>query len=122
MNYLLMCCIDEAHWNGLPASERDQVMKEYGEFQAQLREAGRYRGGARLESASTATTVRQDKGRAIITDGPFAETKEQLGGYHLVDCSNLDEAIAIALRIPTLRVGGAIEVRPLEPTSAGSER
>jgi len=122
MNYLLMCCIDEAHWNGLPASERDQVMKEYGEFQTQLRDAGRYRGGARLESVSTATTIRQSNGRAIVTDGPFAETKEQLGGYHLVDCNNLDEAIAIAMRIPTLRVGGAIEVRPLGSSNEGSER
>jgi hypothetical protein len=124
MNYLLMCCIDEARWTGLPASERDQVMKEYGELQRDLVEAGCYRGGARLESVSTATTIRQRNGRAIITDGPFAETKEQLGGYHLIDCKNLDEAIAVAQRIPTLRVGGAIEVRPLGPSgpSEGSVR
>ena len=99
-------------------------MREYGEFQRNLVETGHYRGGARLESTSTATTVRERKGRPIITDGPFAETKEQLGGYHLVACKDLDEAIAIALRIPTLRVGGAVEVRPLGPTAemVGSAR
>jgi hypothetical protein len=116
MNYLLMCCIDEARWTGLPESERAQVMKEYGELQRKLVDAGCYRGGGRLESVSTATTVRERNGRPIITDGPFAETKEQLGGYHVIDCTNLDEAIAIALRIPTLRVGGAVEVRPLGST------
>ena len=116
MNYLLMCCIDEARWTGLPESERAQVMKEYGELQRNLVGTGCYRGGGRLESVSTATTVRERNGRPIITDGPFAETKEQLGGYHVVDCKDLDEAIAIALRIPTLRVGGAVEVRPLGST------
>ena len=116
MNYLLMCCIDESRWTGLPESERDQVMKEYGELQRNLVDTGCYRGGGRLESVSTATTVRERNGRPIITDGPFAETKEQLGGYHVVDCKDLDEAIAIALRIPTLRLGGAVEVRPLGST------
>lgn len=57
-----------------------------------------------------------ENGKAVLTDGPFAETKEQLGGYHLVDCKELDEALAIAARIPTLPVGGAIEVRPFEST------
>ena len=116
MNYLLMCCIDEAHWTGLPESERAQVMKEYGELQRRLVETGCYRAGGRLEPVSTATTVRERNGRPLITDGPFAETKEQLGGYHVVDCKDLDEAIAIALSIPTLRVGGAVEVRPLDST------
>jgi len=118
MNYLLMCCIDESRWTGLPESERAQVMKEYGELQRELVDTGCYRGGGRLESVSTATTVRQRNGRPIITDGPCAETKEQLGGYHVVDCKDLDEAIDIALRIPTLRVGGAVEVRPLGSTLA----
>jgi len=124
MDYLLMCCFDESEWAQLPESERDTVMREYGEFQRNLVATGHYRGGARLESTSTATTVRERKGRPIITDGPFAETKEQLGGYHLVRCKDLDEAIAIALRIPTLRVGGAVEVRPLGPSAetVGSTR
>jgi hypothetical protein len=61
--------------------------------------------------------VREKNGKLISTDGPFAETKEQLGGYHLIECNDLDEALSIAGRIPTLRVGGAVEVRPLMPTS-----
>jgi len=63
-----------------------------------------------------ASTVREKNGKPVITDGRFAETKEQLGGYHLVECKDLDEAISIVVRIPTVRVGGSIEVRPAEPT------
>ena len=89
-------------------------MREYGEFQREIERSGHHRFGAKLGSSSTATTVRERNGKPVITDGPFAETKEQLGGYHLVECANLDEAIAIARRIPTLAAGGSIEVRPLE--------
>jgi hypothetical protein len=64
-----------------------------------------------------ATTLREKNGKLVTTDGPFAESKEQLGGYHLVECRDLDEAMAIAGRIPTLRVGGSIEVRPVVPAS-----
>jgi hypothetical protein len=71
-----------------------------------------------LQPVETATTVRVRNGKVSVVDGPFAETKEQLGGYHLVECQNLDEAIAIAGRIPTLRVGGSVEVRPVVPESA----
>ena len=110
-----MCCFDENLWTSIPDSQRDEVMQQYGEFHQGLVKSGHYRGGARLGSSATATTVRTRNGKPIITDGPFAETKEQLGGYHLVDCRDLDEAIAIAMRIPTLRVGGSVEVRPLDP-------
>ena len=113
MEYLLMCCIDESEWARLPQSERDTVMREYGEFQRNLVATGHYRGGARLESTSTATTVRERKGRPVITDGPFAETKEQLGGYHLMECKDLEEALSMARRIPTIPFGGIVEVRPL---------
>ena len=115
MQYLLMCCFDENLWARIPDSQRDEVMQQYGEFHRELVRSGQYLAGARLGSSSTATTVRAKNGKPIITDGPFAETKEQLGGYHLVDCRNLDEAISIAMRIPTLRVGGSVEVRPLDP-------
>jgi hypothetical protein len=77
--------------------------------------SGHYLAGAKLQSSATATTVRGRNGKPVLTDGPFAETKEQLGGYHLVECKDLDEALSIAKRIPTIRVGGTIEVRPLEP-------
>jgi hypothetical protein len=89
-------------------------MREYGEFQESLTASGRYRAGAKLGASHTATTLRERAGKPVVTDGPFAETKEQLGGYHLVDCKDLDEAIAIARRIPTLRAGGVVEVRPVE--------
>jgi hypothetical protein len=92
-------------------------MQEYDEFMQGIVKSGHFRAGAQLQPTSMATTVREQYGKLITTDGPFAETKEQLGGYHLVECQDLDEALAIARRIPTLRVGGAIEVRPVVPAS-----
>lgn len=113
MQYLLMCCFDEKRWDGLPESERDGIMKEFGEVIQNMTRSGHYLAGGKLRSTSAATTVREKSGKPVITDGPFAETKEQLGGYHLVECRNLDEAISLAKRIPTLRAGGAVEVRPV---------
>ena len=91
-------------------------MQEYGALIQNLVTSGQFRGGGQLRSTSSATTVRMKGGKLALTDGPFAETKEQLGGYHLVECRDLDEALSIAARIPTLPAGGAIEVRPLEPS------
>jgi hypothetical protein len=119
MQYMLLCCIDEKTWHGLPTGERDQVMKEYDEFVQGIVRSGHYRSGGRLDEVATATTLRERNGRVVTTDGPFAETKEQLGGYHLIECRDLDEALAIARRIPTLRVGAAIEVRPQRPALGG---
>ena len=116
MQYMLMCCIDEKAWTQLPDSEKHRIMQEYGALIQSLVTSGQFRGGGQLRSTSSATTVRMKGGKLALTDGPFAETKEQLGGYHLVECRNLDEALSIAARIPTLSAGGAIEVRPLEPT------
>jgi hypothetical protein len=113
MQCLLMCCIDEALWAQLPEAERGRIMGEYGQFIHELKTSGRLLAGAQLDRSASAVTVRKRDGKAAITDGPFAETKEQLGGYHLIECKDRDEAIAIALRIPTLAVGGTIEVRPL---------
>ena len=89
-------------------------MSRYGDWVDGLMKSGHYRSGGKLRSAATATTVRSRSGRTAVMDGPFAETKEQLGGFHLVDCRDLDEAMAIAGRIPTLPAGGVVEVRPLE--------
>lgn len=114
MQYLLMCCFDEKQWDEIPASQRDKIMVDHRLLEQDLIESGHYRAGAKLGGSSTTTTVRLKNGKPAITDGPFAETKEQIGGYHLIDCLNLDEAIAIALRIPTLPAGGSIEVRPVE--------
>lgn len=116
MQYMLMCCIDERAWTQLPDCEKQRIMQEYGALIQSLVTNGRFRGGGQLRSTSSATTVRMKGGKLALTDGPFAETKEQLGGYHLVECRDLDEALSIAARIPTLPAGGAIEVRPLEPS------
>jgi hypothetical protein len=115
MQYMLLCCIDESEWAGLAGAERDQVMKEYEAFVQGIVTSGHYRAGGRLDGVATSTTLRERNGRLVTTDGPFAETKEQLGGYHLIECRDLDEALSIARRIPTLRVGGAVEVRPAMP-------
>jgi len=84
--------------------------QEYGQFNKEIMEKGKYVGGNRLTPVATATTVRD--GKRVTTDGPFAETKEQLGGYYLIDANDLDEAIAIAARIPAARQG-SVEVRPI---------
>jgi hypothetical protein len=114
---MLLCCFDEERWAQMPNAQKDQILQEYNEFIQGIVKSGHYRAGARLQSTSMATTIRQKEGKRVVTDGPFAETKEQLGGYHLVECQDLDEALAIAGRIPTLRVGGSIEVRPIVPPS-----
>jgi len=114
MQYLLLCCFDEELWEKIPESRRDTIMEEYQAFEQDLVKSGHYRAGAKLKPSSTATTVRMKNGKSAFTDGPFAETKEQIGGYHLVECKDLDEAITIANRIPTLPVGGTVEVRPIE--------
>ncbi len=116
MQYMLMCCFDEKAWATLPDGEKARIMREYGGLIQSLVTSGQLRGGGQLRSTSSATTLRMRNGKAVLTDGPFAETKEQLGGYHLVECRDLDEALSIAARIPTLPAGGAIEVRPFEST------
>jgi hypothetical protein len=113
MQYLLLCCFEESRWAGLPQDRRDEIMREYRAVLGDLSSSGHYLAGAKLEPCAAATTLREREGKPIMTDGPYAETKEQLGGYHLVECRDLDEALAIARRIPTLGAGGAIEVRPL---------
>ena len=122
MQYMLMCCIDEKAWTQFADSERDRIMREYGALIQSLVKSGELCGGGQLRSTSSATTVRMKGGKLALTDGPFAETKEQLGGYHLVDCKDLDEALSIAARIPTLPAGGAIEVRPLSRPSRAKSR
>jgi hypothetical protein len=96
--------------DGLSASELSQMMQEYIAFSQDLMKSGKLKAGDRLESSGTATTVRVRNGKTVTTDGPFAETKEQLGGYYLVEAKDRNEAIAIAARIPGARVG-SIEVR-----------
>jgi hypothetical protein len=117
MQYLLLCCFDEMRWAQMPDAQKDQIMQEYDAFIQSIVKSGHFRASTKLQPTSMATTVREQHGQRITTDGPFAETKEQVGGYHLIECQDLDEALAIARRIPTLCVGGAIEVRPVVPPS-----
>jgi len=114
MRYLLLCCFDEMRWNALPDAQRGQIMREYGDLLRSLDQSGQHLATGKLQSTSAAATVRARNGKPTVTDGPFAETKEQLGGYHLVECASRDEAIAIAQRIPTIPFGGAVEVRALD--------
>jgi hypothetical protein len=94
----------------VPAGELPQMMQEYMTFTQNLVKSGKFKAGDRLESSAGARTVRVRNGKTVTTDGPFAETKEQLGGYYIVDAKDLDEATAIAARIPGARTG-SIEVR-----------
>jgi hypothetical protein len=114
---MLMCCIDERRWQALSAAERDAVMADYREWVTDLERAGQHRATQKLAGSPAARTLRLRDGKAVVTDGPFAETKEQVGGFHIVECRDVEEALAIAARIPTLRVGGTIEVRPVEPAA-----
>ena len=120
MQYMLLCCFDEYVWETFPDAEKDKIMKEYGELILDLVKTGRLRGGGQLYATAAATTVRIKNGKLSFTDGPFAETKEQLGGYHVIECQDLDEAMTIAARIPTLHAGGAIEVRPVAVLECGT--
>ena len=114
---MLMCCIEEGRWLALPDGERDAVMRDYGAWVADLARAGQHRATGKLAGSEAAKTLRFKGGRRMVTDGPYAETKEQFGGFHIVECRDVDEALDIAGRIPTLRVGGTIEVRPVELSS-----
>lgn len=113
MQYMLMCCFEETKWAALPDSERGKIMDEYGKLIQELKSSGRLLAGAKLDQCASAVTVRKKNGNPVFVDGPFAETKEQLGGYHVIECKDRDEAVAIALRIPTLAAGGVVEVRPI---------
>jgi len=115
MQFMLMCCIEERRWLALPDAERGAVMQDYEAWIAGLERAGKHRTTEKLAWSPAAKTLRLRDGKPVVTDGPYAETKEQFGGFHIVECRDADEALAIAARIPTLRVGGTIEVRPVEP-------
>ena len=110
MEYMLLIYHNESA--KLPEAAQHQLFQEYMTFNQDLSKSGQRKGGAPLEQTATATTVRVRNGKTMVTDGPFAETKEQLGGYFLVEAKDLDEAIAIAARIPGAKFG-SIEVRPV---------
>jgi hypothetical protein len=109
---MLMICRDEEAWGKLSSTERQQIYAETLELSEELASRGQYLGGFPLHPSSSATSIRVRDGRRLVTDGPFAETREQLGGYMLIDVKDLDEAIAIAARVPLARTS-TVEVRPV---------
>ena len=109
MQYALLIYGSGDGWEQLSTEEQQAQTQEY----MALSQRPETRGGADLGDLSSATTIRVDNGDAVTTDGPFAETKEYLGGFYLVECATLDDAIAFAAKIPAARNGGAIEVRPV---------
>jgi hypothetical protein len=112
MQYLLMIYANEAEYAKIGPAASQQMLGEYQAFTKSIIESGNFKAGDRLQPTTTATTVRIRDGKTLTTDGPFAETREQLGGYYLVEAKDLDAAIGIAARIPGARVG-SIEVRPI---------
>jgi hypothetical protein len=114
MQYLLLIYNAESQWDAMTGVEHADMHKEFGAFTQGIISSGNYKGGNQLHPTTKATTVRVPNGKTLVTDGPFAETKEQLGGYYLIEAADLDEATKIAARIPSARIG-SVEVRPIVP-------
>jgi len=117
MKYLLLIYQNEKQWTAHSEAEVQKIYQEYGQLRQELTASGQWVGGSQLHPIATASTVRVRDGKELITDGPFAETHEQLGGYFLIEAKNLDEALAVAVRIPSAREG-TIEVRPIVERTA----
>jgi hypothetical protein len=113
MKYLCLIYGDESQWLKMAKADSDSMHTEYGAFTQAIQKSGHLLGGNALRPTQTATTVRVRTGKTATTDGPFAETKEQLGGYYLIEARDLNDAIQVAARIPGARVG-SIEVRPVQ--------
>ncbi len=112
MQYLCLIYDDEKAWEKLSQPEAEKIFGEFHAFTESIKKSGQYVGGNALQPTRAATTVRVRQGKVTTTDGPFAETKEQLGGYYLVEARDLNEAIQVASRIPGARLG-CVEVRPI---------
>jgi len=112
MKYLCLIYDEEKKLESMPKSESDAFMGEYFAFTEGIKKSGHYLGGNALQPVQAATTVRIRNGKVSTTDGPFAETKEQLGGYYLIEARDLNDAIQVASKIPSVRIG-SIEVRPI---------
>ena len=112
MEYLLLIYHSDADFAKLSDAQKGAMHQEYGAFTESIEKSKHFRGGNALQPPTTATTVRIRNGKRVVTDGPFAETKEQLTGYYLIEAKDLDDAIAVAARVPSARLG-TIEVRPI---------
>jgi hypothetical protein len=114
MEYMLLIYSSEKAWASMSEAQKAKMFGEYTAFTESIVKSGHFKAGAPLQPTTTATTVRMRNGKAVTTDGPFAETREHLGGYYLIEAEDLDQACAIAARIPGAREG-SIEVRPVLP-------
>ncbi|HEY9016174.1 MAG TPA: YciI family protein [Gemmatimonadales bacterium] len=117
MKYLCLIYENEKQWETLPPAQSEAIMGEYFAFTDGIRKNGKYIAGEALQPTATATTVRVRNGKVSTTDGPFAETKEQLGGFYLIEANDLNDALQVAAKIPSARMG-SIEVRPVVDFSA----
>ena len=115
MRYTMLIYMDEKRFAEMPQEEQNRVHRECAAWHESLVKEGQSTGANGLQPTATATTLREKKGRIVITDGPFAETKEVLAGFETLECKDLDEAIAIAKRFPALRIGSSVELRPAVP-------
>ena len=113
MLYALLVYDDEAAWDALAPAEQSRILDLYWALDGEMKEAGVLRAGEALHPIATAKSVRRDGGAPLVTDGPFAETKEQLGGYYLIEARDLNDALQVAQKIPSVRTG-SIEVRPIQ--------
>ena len=114
MQYLLLIYHEESLWEAVSEPEKQAIYGRYRALRQELMDTGKFKGGSQLQPTSAATVVRVRDGKTAITDGPFAETKEALAGYFLIEARDLDDALEIAARIPSAATG-SIEVRPLVP-------
>ena len=112
MKYLCLIYENEKHMETISPAEGEAIMNEYFNFTEDIRKNGKYVAGEALQPTVTATTVRVRNGKVSTTDGPFAETKEQLGGFYLIEAKDLNDALQVASRIPSARLG-SVEVRPI---------
>lgn len=120
MRYLCLIYDEEKKLRAMPKSEGDAFMGEYFAFTEEVKARGHYVAGEALQPVRTATTVRIRNGALLTTDGPFAETTEQLGGFYLIEARDLNEAIQVAAKIPSARIG-SVEIRPVVDFSAGAQ-
>jgi hypothetical protein len=117
MKYMLLIYHDEQAWNSHTEAERQEIYREYRQLRDELTSRGQFLTGDQLQATTNANTVRVRDGKQLVTDGPFAEAREQLGGFFLIAAKDRDEAAAIAARIPSAREG-SIEIRPVEERAA----
>jgi hypothetical protein len=112
MQYMILIYDEEKNWASMTDATRDEMLAAYFAYSKEMKDAGVMRAGDALQPTSTATTVRLRQGKRLVTDGPFAETKESLGGYYLIECKDIDEATQWAAKCPSATIG-SIDVRPV---------